>query len=160
VPSARVTSCIASVHRLLRQGVHQVDVHPFEGALRQFDRAPCLVRVVDAAERREMAVIEALHADRQAVHAGVAKAGEAVRFDRAGVGFERDFGARRQRHAGAHGGQQAVERRGRHQAGRAAAEEDAVHAPAPDVRQRMLEVGDQRRDIGRLRVCRRAPRAS
>ena len=102
---------------------------------------------VDAAECLQVVVVEALDAERQAIDAGGAEAGEFLRFDRARVGFQRDFGVRRQHRQRPEGGEQFVDGGRRQQAGRAAAEEDADHRPAPDQRQRRLQVGNQRIDI-------------
>ena len=90
-----------------------------------------------------MRVVEALHADRDAVDAGVAEAAEARRLDRAGVRFERDLGAGLERQARAHAGEQRVDRLGREQARRAAADEDADQPPPPDRRQQRLQVEQQ-----------------
>ena len=104
--------------------------------------------------------IEALDADRQAVHAGGAVRRELRRFERAGIGFERDLGVGRERHARAHGRQDRVDRLGAQHARRAAAEENRVDAPAPDERQRLVEIRDERIDVGSLRGFRRALRAN
>ena len=70
------------------------------------DRAPRLVGAVDAPERREQRVVEALHAERQAVHARGAIAAEALRLERAGIRFQRDLGVGIDRQARAHRGEQ------------------------------------------------------
>src|SRR5258706_10363520 len=67
------------------QSVHQVDVDSFEAGERRIDRPARLAAAVDAPQRREHLLVEALHADRDAVHAGVAEAAEARRLDRAGA---------------------------------------------------------------------------
>ena len=100
-----------------------------------FDGAPGLPVVVNAAKRLEMRRVEALDAERQAIDAGGAKGGELFCFDRAGVGFERNLGVRQHGEARAEGGQQRIERLPGEQAGRTAAEEDAAHAAPPDERQ-------------------------
>ena len=56
-----------------------------------------------------MRVVEALHADRQAVHARGAEAAEARRLERAGIRFQRDLGARA-RAAGARARRRAARR--------------------------------------------------
>ena len=123
--------------------------------------ARACARVVHAAERAQRGVVEALHADRQARDAGRAEGAEALALEGAGVGLERDLAARLQRQPRADVGQQAVDALGREQAGRAAADEDAVHAPAPDQRQRGFQVGAQRVEVARLGQLRRvATRAS
>jgi hypothetical protein len=97
------------------------------------------VAIVDAAERLQVRRVEALDAERQAIDAGGAEGGELVGFDRAGVGFERDFGLGQERQAGADRRQQLVERFAGKQARRAAAEEDADDLASPDQRQRRFE---------------------
>jgi hypothetical protein len=81
--------------------------------------------------------------DRQARDARRAEGTEAVFLEGAGVGLHRHFAARRQRQARADVGQQPVDGRGRKQAGRAPANEDAVHLATPDQRQRGFQVGAQ-----------------
>ncbi len=132
------------------QRIHQVDVEGVEGRGRLLDRGARLRGVVHAADGLQVRVGEALHADRQPRHAGGAEGPESVALEGAGVGLERDLAARLQRQPGADVGQQAVDARGRKQAGRAAADEDAEHAPAPDLRQRRLEVGTQGIEVGVL----------
>ncbi len=54
------------------------------------------------------------------------------------------------RQTGADVGQQAGDAIGRKQAGRATADEDADHRPAPDLRQRCFQVGQQRVQVALL----------
>ena len=56
--------------RLLRQRVHEVEVHVVEVLARDFDRASGLGIVVYASERPQVPGIEALYADGKTVHAG------------------------------------------------------------------------------------------
>ena len=120
--------------------------------------ARACARVVHAAERLQLRVVEALHADRQARHAGRAIGAEALALEGAGVGLERDLAAGLERQR-ARGRRRAAGRcLGREQARRAAADEDAVHAAAPDERQRRFEVGAQRIEVARFGE--RSPRCS
>ena len=110
--------------RLLRQRVHQVEVDVVEaGVLRQLHRGLGLAAVVDAAQALQAAVVEALDAEAEAVHAGRAVHLEAAVLGGAGIGFQRDLAARREAQARAGALQEAVDRFGREQARRAAAEE-------------------------------------
>ena len=109
--------------RLLRQRVHQVEVDVAEDRERRFGGAPRLVGVVHAAERLQVLRVEALDAERQAVHAGRAIAGELLALERARIRFQRDLGVGRERHARANAREQPVDRRRGEEARRAAADE-------------------------------------
>ena len=102
---------------------------------------------MDAPQGLEVFIVETLDAERQAIHAGGAEAGEFRGFDGAGVGLKSDFGIRRQHRQCPEGGDQLVDGSRREQAGRAAAEEDADHRPSPDQGQGGLQVGDQGVDV-------------
>ena len=129
--------------RLAGQRVHEVEVEGLEGLLRLLHRRNGLGTVVHAAQGLQVRVVEALHTNRQTGDARCAKGAEAVFLEGAGVGLQRHFAARRQRQARADVGQQAVDGRGRKQAGRAATNEDAVHLAPPHQRQRGFQVGAQ-----------------
>ncbi len=135
------------VRPLTGQRVHQVDVEAVVVPGGDLDRPPRLVAVMDTADRRQQAVVEALHADRQPVHPGRRIVAEPLRLEGPGVRLHRDLGLRHQRQPGAHHRQQRIDRRRREQAGGAAADEHRVHRPAPDLRQRCLQIGLQRRQI-------------
>ena len=78
--------------RLPRQPVHQVQVEVREPRSAEFcDRGLDLAMRVDAAERREVKVIETLRPQRHAVDPGVAILGERAVLDRAGVRFQRNL---------------------------------------------------------------------
>jgi hypothetical protein len=141
------------LERLARQRVHQVEVEGVEGAGGLFHGGDGLGAVVHAAERRQVLVVEALHAHRQARDAGGAVRAKAVALEGAGVGFERDLAIGRELEARAHIAEQAVDGLRRKQAGRAAADEDGVDGAAPDERQRGVQVGQQRIDVARPREC-------
>ena len=135
------------VDRLRRQAVHQVEIYVVEARECGFHTAPGFGRGVDASERLEHRIVEALHAKRNAVHPRVAKATEARRLDGAGIGLERDFGDRLERQPRAHAAEQRVDRFRREQARRTAADEHADKPPAPHGGQRALEVGEQLGDV-------------
>ena len=139
------------VQGLAGEGVHQVEVDALEVRARGFDRAPGLVAAVDAADLRQHGVVEALDAERQAIDAGGAVVAEACRLDRARVGLQGHLGERVERQQHADAGEERVERGRRHQAGGAAADEDAMHPPAPDLGQGVLQVGEHRVQPGLLR---------
>ncbi len=138
---ARLRQC------LLRQAVHQIEVEIIEVRMRDFDRAPGLCIIVNAAERFEMRGIETLDADREAVDPGRPELPEFLRLERARIGFERDLSPGVERQPRAHRRQNGVDALCRKQARRAAAEKHAVDFASPHQRQRLLEVGDQRRNI-------------
>jgi len=133
--------------RLSRQAVHQVEVEIVEVRGGDLDGALCLKVVVDAAQRREMSRVEALDTERKPVDSGVAEGGEFLGFDRARIGFQRDFGVRQNRQQGANGGEQAVEPHTGKQTGCAAAKKDARHLAPPDQRQGRFEIRDQGTDV-------------
>ncbi|KAG1452868.1 hypothetical protein G6F57_015856 [Rhizopus arrhizus] len=134
---------------LFRQRVHQVDVEIVVArVLRHLHRALGLATVVDAAQALEHRVVETLDAEAEAVHAGRAVAVEAAVFGGARVGFQGDLGIGREAQARAGLLQEAVDRFRREQAGRAATEEHAVHHPSPDQRQVLVQVAQQRVDVG------------
>jgi hypothetical protein len=85
---------------------------------------------MDAAEPLQLVVVEALHAEGNAVDAGRQIAVETAVLDGAGIGFQRDLGIGSQRQALAYAIEQALDQLRREQAGRAAAEEHADYRPA------------------------------
>ena len=139
------------VHRLLRQRVHEIEVHVAEDHQRGFRGAPRLVGVVHAAQRLQRDRVEALDAERQPVHAGAEEIGEFLPLERAGIGLERHLGIGQQRHARANAREQPVDGGRAEEARRAAADEHRDDLAAPDRRQRKLQVGQQRIDVGVLR---------
>ena len=133
------------------QGVHEVQVEIVEqaaGALRRRER---FALVVHASQGPQPGRIETLDADRQTVHPGVPVGCEAPLLDGPRVGLERDLGIGGDLQQRAQVGQDAIERFRRQQARCPAAEEHTVHAPAPDVRQRLLQIGAQGIDVATLR---------
>ena len=74
-----------------------------------------------------------------------------------GIRLHRDLGVGGERQPRAHRREQTVDRRGREERRRAAAEEHARHLASPHRRQRALEVGDERVDV---RVLRRSGRVA
>ena len=133
---------------LVRQGIHEVGVHAGEDGERGFDGGAGFIAVVDAAEGVQFGVVETLDAERQAGDAGFGVALEAGLFESAGVGFEGDFDFGLQAHQGAYAGKQAADGFGGKHAGGAAADENSVHRPPPDVGQFVLQVGEQGVDVG------------
>ena len=78
--------------RLLRQGIHKVQVDIVEtGGAGKLHRPARVIRAVDAAQRFQVLIVQALHANGQTVHARVAIGGEVGCIHRAGVGFQGDF---------------------------------------------------------------------
>ncbi len=136
--------------RLLGKGVHEVGVHLREGLERAGERAARLVRAVHASDRLEACVVEALHAERQAIDSRLAVAAEARRLEGAGIGFERDLGIGIDPQARAQRRDEALDRLRREQARRAPADEDRVEAPPPDLRQARLEIGYESVHVARL----------
>src|ERR1051326_5680532 len=98
------------VARLLDALVARDAIGKADLAVRASDGTARLVRAMDAPERREHGIVEALHAERDAVHARVAKAAEARRLYGAGIRLERDLGARLEDDARAHARQELVDR--------------------------------------------------
>src|SRR5207342_426212 len=107
-----------------------------------------LVAVVDAAKALQAAIVEALDAEAQAVDAGSAVELEAAVLGSAGIGLQGDLAAGRETQAAAGALQEALDVFRRKQAGRAATEEHRLHGAAPHKRQVMVEVGQQRIDVG------------
>src|SRR6185437_12614581 len=121
----------AAGERLARQGVHQIDVERLERKARFLDRGARFGAVVNTPERPKHRVVEALHADRQAGHAGIAEGSKAVALEAARIRLERDLATGLERQAGADRDEETLDLRRREEARRAAADEDSVHAPAP-----------------------------
>ncbi len=140
---------LGSGQGLLRQRVHQVDVEVVVARiLRHLHRALGLATVVDAAQSFQRGIIKALDAEAEAVHPGRAVTIKATVLGGARVGLQGDLGIRRKAQAGTGLLQEAVDRLGREQAGRAPPEEHAADHPAPDQRQVLVEVAHQRIDVG------------
>ena len=129
------------------QGVHQVEVEVVEIGVGDVDGTVRFVVVMDAAQGVQVAFVEALDADREAVDAAVAIGLEFFGFEGTGVGFHGDFDATIERQERAEVGQQAVQPFGRKQARGAAADEDGVDLAAPDQRQRAFEIGLERVEV-------------
>jgi hypothetical protein len=88
--------------RLIRQSIHQVEIEVFEMRSRDVDRCTRLSLVVNTPQFLKMPRIEALDADRQAIHARRSILRELFAFKRAGIRFKRDFGIGCECHARAH----------------------------------------------------------
>ena len=96
--------------RLAGQREHQVQVVVVD--TRRGDGLQCGQRfraTVNPSDPAQQRIVETLHPQRDAVDSGGAVRRETVVLDRAGVGFERDLGVRRQQHQAADARQQAVD---------------------------------------------------
>ena len=139
-------------HTLAGQAVHQIEIEIVEAGFDgPFRRAPRFQLAVNATEPLQLRGIEALHANRQAIDAGLAKALELARFGGAGVGLHGDFDIAHEWQQRADTGQQSIHCVRREQRRRAATNENAVDASAPDPRQILLQITQQRVDVLRLR---------
>jgi len=142
-------------HRLLEtlagQRVHEVRVHRGKEFERRGERSPRIVAAVHPPQGRELLIIEALHADRQPVHARVAKAPEALDLERSRVRLHRDLGARVDLQARADRGDEPVDRGGLEEARRSAADENRVERAPPHLGQVRFQVGHEGVDVLRFR---------
>ena len=148
-----------AVQRLLRQRVHQVQIDVgVAGILRRLHCGLGLTSRVDATEPLQFVVVEALHAERNAVDAGRQVTVEATVFDGAGIGFQGDLGVIGQRQARAHAVEQAVDQLRRKQAGCAATEKNTddrstfecrgeIDAVGIQISQQMIDVVGVRRRL-------------
>ncbi len=113
--------------RLARQPEHQVEAEIRKpGGPRLADRRARARGIVHPAKTPQFVVVERLHAEADAIHAGGEKALEARRRRRLRIGLERDFGVGRQRERLAAGADEARDFFRFEQRRRAAAEEDRV----------------------------------
>jgi len=146
---ADIFQCL--LQRLPRQAEHQIQVEIVEtGCLCHFGGADGFLAAVDASQRLQVPVVEALRADGQAVDTGLAEASELAAFRRAGIGFEGDFRLRGQGQPRGDAFQQGGDGFGAEQAGCAAADEHGLHGAPRGLWQILVEVGQQRLDIGLL----------
>jgi hypothetical protein len=76
----------------------------------EFDGGLRFTLVVNAAKGFQVTGVEALDAERETIDAGFAVGGEALRFGRARIGFQRDLGIGKQYDATADGRQQRIQR--------------------------------------------------
>ena len=136
---------------LPRQAVHEVEVEVVEMLRRQFDGLAGFADIVNAPERGQMCWMEALDAERKAIHSGGAVSSKARGFRCAGIGFQRDFRFWSQRQAGPEGRKQGVDCLARKQTGRAAAKKHADYPAPPDQRQGGFQVGNQCGNVFALR---------
>ena len=132
---------------LLRQGIHQINIDALENAAGFFDGGAGFICRVNAPQRGELVVVETLHADGQAVDACAAEALEFVVVERAGIGFQRDFGFGIQFNQGTDAAEQPVDGRYGKHAGRAAADKHGFDAASPKMGQFVLQVGEQGLDV-------------
>ena len=106
--------------------------------------------VMDTAEAPQFFILETLHADGQAVDAGLPEPVKLLRLGRAGVGLQRNLNVRTKIQPRAQFRQQTIDRCRGKQAGRAAADEDTGDPASPNVRQFRFQVTDERIDVGRF----------
>ena len=102
--AGEVRRCVAEglfeiVQRLFellpRQAVHEVEIEIVEMLRCQLDGQTGFAGVVNAPKRGQMRGMEALDAEREAIHSGGAVSSKARGFRCAGIGFQRDFCFRR-----------------------------------------------------------------
>ena len=110
--------------RLAGAGIDQVEADPAKLLLCRLQRAQRLVYAVRAAKKAQRLVIERLDAQRGAIDPGGSQIGKARRLDRGGVGLQRDLDPLGKAPMPLGRVQDRGDRGGRHQRGRAAAEED------------------------------------
>jgi hypothetical protein len=132
------------------QRVHQVEVEGVEGFGGLLDRGACLGASCTRPMRRSAASSKLCTPIDSRVTPAARKARKRSRSKVPGLASSVTSQARRQRQVGAQVGQQAVDALGAEQAGRAAADEDAVHRPAPDQGQRGFEIGAQGIEVARF----------
>ena len=136
--------------RLAGAGVDQVEGRAREDRLGDLDRRQRLRRVVEAAERPQGRVVQRLYAERDAVDAGRAVAAEAAGLDTRRVRLQGDLGVGRHAPVARHGLKQAGDRRGLHQRGRPAAQEDAGDFAPRRARGVVGDLGAERVEKARL----------
>ncbi|MGY3427911.1 hypothetical protein ACVWZW_008415 [Bradyrhizobium sp. F1.13.4] len=110
--------------RLVGTGVDQVERITIERAARDGNRVEGLACAVHAAERLQRGIVERLHAERDAIDAGGAIAGEARSLDAGRVCLQRDFDVFRHGPVLADGVEHSADGCRLHERGRAAAEKD------------------------------------
>ena len=132
-----------SVDALAGAGVDQVEREPGKSGGGLLDRGDRLGAVVRPAEKAQGRRIERLHAERQPVDPGRGKRAEAAGLGRIRVGLEGNFDIRQHRPMPAHPVEQRRDCLGRHQRGRAAAEEYGAHFAPRHKRGLMVEIGKQ-----------------
>jgi hypothetical protein len=103
-----------------------------------------------APEPAQVRVVQRLHAERHAVDAGGAIAPEPGRLDAGRIGLQCDLGALADLPRRRDCVEDGARRRGRHERGRAAAEENARHPPPPRERRHMGDLALERRQEARL----------
>jgi hypothetical protein len=102
---------------------------------------------VDAAKAGQATVVEALHAERKAIHASGKVGLETIMLHRARIGFQSHFKAWCELQPRCAAIEDRADVRGIEQARRSPAEEHAGHRAAPDQRQILIEIGEQRGNV-------------
>ena len=139
--------------RLPGPRIDQVEGKPREDGARKLHGAARILHVMDAAERLQRGVVERLHAERDAVHAGAPIAAETLRLDARRVRLQRHLRIGRDMPAVRNRIENRTHRAGQHERGRAAAEEDARDGAARRQRREMAELA--REGGGEARLVRR-----
>ena len=103
------------VGRLGGARVDQIERETLEGGGGDVDGAARLGRRMQPPQRAQVTIVHRLHAERHAVDAGRAIAGEALRLDARRVGLERDLGVGRDGPCGGDAIQNAADGRGFHE---------------------------------------------
>ena len=129
--------------RLARPRIDQVEADARKRRLRGRERGEPFVDAVRPAEEHQGFVIERLQPERYAVDPGARDVGKARRLDRGGIGLERDLDIGLGRPISGRRIDDRRDRRGRHQRGRATAEEDRPETPSGQRRRLIRQVGEQ-----------------
>ena len=129
--------------RLVRAGIDQVEADPRKGTLGGVERGEPFGDIMRAPQKFQRRVVERLQAERHPVHAGGGQIGKARGFDRGRVGLKRDFDIAREAPGRFGGAEHRRDRFGRHQRGRAAAEENRAELSAGRLGCFMREVSKQ-----------------
>ena len=137
---------------LLRQAVHQIQIEIVEPGTPQFvHRSMNILSAMDASKRFQLLLVEGLHAERHASHAGFAIPREATMLDGSRVRLERHFQLVTDDESRSHRFQEQTDLLGTEQARRAAAEENRDERSIAHLRQIVVEILDQRLDVLALR---------
>ena len=136
---------------LLRQPVHQIEIEVLEPRGVQLSRRVVgLTGGVNPSEQLQMPFAEGLTTQRYPVDARRTVFGKATPLDRAGIRFQGDLGCRRECQARPNRSDDLTDRCRAEQAGRSAAEEDALHLSIGDPPGLVLEIPIECRDIALL----------
>jgi hypothetical protein len=136
----------------VRKSIHQVDVEVRDARSVQLcDGRAGFVRRVNAPESSQVARIEALPAERNAIDTHARVAAEAPALHGAGIGLERDLSPGREAQSAANALENAADGVRREEARRPATEENARDRALCGVRRLCLQVPEHRIDVALLR---------